>query len=230
MMRDRGVTALAVIDVDSRDPGIITEADIGRAMAADSRPAQAHGARLPHAGRDRRDLRLDPRTRRPHDGRRPLPAPDGRRGAQGDRDPFDERHRRGLGARPRRAAGRGLRGDRRAAQARARARVPLQLRRTAKQHLVAAKCPCQWEWCRCWTANSRTGRTSTRRRSSTCGSGASPARRCTPRAAARSNSLQDRDQPCRRPALAPTIFSGKQATLKPVGGSAARLNRRSICE
>jgi CBS domain-containing protein len=37
MMRDRGVTALAVIDVDSRrDPGIITEADIGRAMAEDA--------------------------------------------------------------------------------------------------------------------------------------------------------------------------------------------------
>jgi CBS domain-containing protein len=38
MMRDRGVTALAVIDVDSRDPGIITEADIGRAMAAEDDP------------------------------------------------------------------------------------------------------------------------------------------------------------------------------------------------
>src|SRR4029079_941759 len=37
MMRDRGVTALAVIDVDSRDPGIITEADVGRAMAAQPR-------------------------------------------------------------------------------------------------------------------------------------------------------------------------------------------------
>src|SRR3954471_8800321 len=38
MMRDRGVTALAVIDVDSRDPGIITEADVGRAMAEDADP------------------------------------------------------------------------------------------------------------------------------------------------------------------------------------------------
>ena len=37
MMRDRGVTALAVIDVDSRDPGIITEADVGRAMAVGRR-------------------------------------------------------------------------------------------------------------------------------------------------------------------------------------------------
>jgi CBS domain-containing protein len=37
-MRDRGVTALAVIDVDSRDPGIITEADVGRAMAEDADP------------------------------------------------------------------------------------------------------------------------------------------------------------------------------------------------
>ena len=48
MMRDRGVTALAVIDVDSRDPGIITEADIGRAMASDARSAQAARGRLPH--------------------------------------------------------------------------------------------------------------------------------------------------------------------------------------
>jgi len=31
-------------------------------------------------------------------------------------------------------------------------------------------------------------------------------------------------------ALAPTIFSGKHATVKPVGGNAARLHRRSICE
>ena len=39
MMRDRGVTALAVIDVDSRrDPGIITEADVGRAMAEEADP------------------------------------------------------------------------------------------------------------------------------------------------------------------------------------------------
>jgi CBS domain-containing protein len=38
MMRSRGVTALAVIDVDSRDPGIITEADIGRAMCSDEDP------------------------------------------------------------------------------------------------------------------------------------------------------------------------------------------------
>jgi CBS domain-containing protein len=38
IMLDRGVTALAVIDVDSRDPGIITERDLGRAMAADADP------------------------------------------------------------------------------------------------------------------------------------------------------------------------------------------------
>lgn len=31
-------------------------------------------------------------------------------------------------------------------------------------------------------------------------------------------------------ALAPTIRSGKHATVNPVGGSAERLNRRSICE
>jgi CBS domain-containing protein len=37
-MLDRGVTALAVIDVDSRDPGIITERDLGRAMASDADP------------------------------------------------------------------------------------------------------------------------------------------------------------------------------------------------
>jgi CBS domain-containing protein len=38
MMRDRGVTALAVIDLESRDPGIITEADVGRAMTEDADP------------------------------------------------------------------------------------------------------------------------------------------------------------------------------------------------
>jgi CBS domain-containing protein len=38
MMRNRGVTALAGIDVDSRDAGIITEADVGRAMAEDADP------------------------------------------------------------------------------------------------------------------------------------------------------------------------------------------------
>jgi signal-transduction protein with cAMP-binding, CBS, and nucleotidyltransferase domain len=38
IMLDRGVTALAVIDVDSRDPGIITERDLGRAMASDADP------------------------------------------------------------------------------------------------------------------------------------------------------------------------------------------------
>ena len=37
-MLDRGVTALAVIDVDSRDPGIITERDLGRAMASEADP------------------------------------------------------------------------------------------------------------------------------------------------------------------------------------------------
>src|SRR3954454_19039492 len=38
MMGDRGVTALAVIDLESRDSGIITEADVGRAMAEDADP------------------------------------------------------------------------------------------------------------------------------------------------------------------------------------------------
>src|SRR5688572_33439694 len=38
IMLDRGVTALAVIDVDSRDPGIITERDLGRAMGSDADP------------------------------------------------------------------------------------------------------------------------------------------------------------------------------------------------
>ena len=38
IMLDRGVTALAVIDVDSRDPGIITERDIGRGMGSESDP------------------------------------------------------------------------------------------------------------------------------------------------------------------------------------------------
>src|SRR6185503_15959126 len=39
-MLDRGVTALAVIDVDSRDPGIITERDLGRALVSDTDPRE----------------------------------------------------------------------------------------------------------------------------------------------------------------------------------------------
>ena len=44
MMLDRGITALAVIDVDSRESGIITEADIGRAMASDADRASSSWA------------------------------------------------------------------------------------------------------------------------------------------------------------------------------------------
>ena len=53
IMLDRGVTALAVIDVDSRDPGIITERDLGRAMASDADPRKQARGRLPDRGRDR---------------------------------------------------------------------------------------------------------------------------------------------------------------------------------
>ena len=64
-MLDRGVTALAVIDVDSRDPGIITERDLGRALASEGRSAQAGRARLPDRGRDRGDLPIGPSSVRP---------------------------------------------------------------------------------------------------------------------------------------------------------------------
>ncbi len=55
MMRDRGITALVVIDPDASEPGIITEADIGRAMVAESDPRRQLVGDLPHGERDHRD-------------------------------------------------------------------------------------------------------------------------------------------------------------------------------
>ena len=92
------------------------------------------------------------------------------------------------------------------------------LRRTAKQHRVAAKCECQWEWLQVLTASSRTGRTSTARRSSTSGSGASPAPRCTPRAAERTSSIRRCLQ------IGSRTRPSKSRNLRRVRGSPARFS------
>lgn len=146
IMLDRGVTALAVIDVDSRDPGIITERDLGRAMASQADPRK-------HAVREfltadviaaTSDWTLERAARTMTTGhiRHLMVVEDHkvigilsmtevvaawvREADQGQSEPpgdtgelpvLDESHRYVYG-----------------------------LRRTAKQHLVAAKCPCQWEW------------------------------------------------------------------------------------
>jgi CBS domain-containing protein len=145
-MLDRGVTALAVIDVDSRAPGIITERDLGRAMASEDDPRK-------QAVRDfltadviaaTCDWTLERAARTMTRGHiRHLMVVEGDKvigilsmseivaalvggvdgtaaelpGDTGELPALDEAHRYVYG-----------------------------LRRTAKQHLVAAKCSCQWEW------------------------------------------------------------------------------------
>jgi CBS domain-containing protein len=147
IMLDRGVTALAVIDVNSRDPGIITERDIGRGMASESDPrgllvgdfltrdviaatsdwSLERAARTMIAGHIRHlmvvkgDHRVIGILSMSEIVAAWVQAP-------GDA-PADVNADTGelpaLGAAHRYVYG---------------------LRRTAKQHLVAAKCPCQWEW------------------------------------------------------------------------------------
>jgi CBS domain-containing protein len=145
-MLDRGVTALAVIEVDSRAPGIITERDLGRAMASEADPRK-------QAVRDfltadviaaTCDWTLERAARTMTRGHiRHLMVVEGDKvigilsmseivaawvhgvdgtqpelpGDTGELPALDEPHRYVYG-----------------------------LRRTAKQHLVAAKCSCQWEW------------------------------------------------------------------------------------
>jgi CBS domain-containing protein len=146
IMLDRGVTALAVIDVDSRDPGIITERDLGRAMASEADPRK-------RAVRDfltadviaaTCDWTLERAARTMTKGHiRHLMVVDDHKvigilsmtevvaawvkevddaravppGDTGELPVLDESHRYVYG-----------------------------LRRSAKQHMVAAKCACQWEW------------------------------------------------------------------------------------
>ena len=148
MMRDRGVTALAVIDVDSRDPGIITEADIGRAMAADADPR----------GQLVRDFRTANVIAATRDWTLERAARTMVRGHFRHLMVVDEHKVVGIlsmsdvvsswiadsGGPP------ALIPDE-------TGEIPAtgpahhylyNLRRSAKQHMVAAKCPCEWEWYR----------------------------------------------------------------------------------
>ena len=132
MMSDRGITALVVIDPDSSEPGIITEVDIGRAMAADADPRrQLVGAfrtakvitatcdwTLERAARTQRVIGV-------------LSMEDIVAAWARERDSVS------------------------AAVSEESGEVPAlgpahhylySLRRSAKQHLVAAKCPCEWDW------------------------------------------------------------------------------------
>jgi CBS domain-containing protein len=146
MMRDRGVTALAVIDVDSRDPGIITEADIGRAMTADSDPRKEPVRTFLTADvvAATSDWTLERAARTMVVGHfRHLMVVEAHKviGILSMSDVISAwAHESG-------AAG--------AAVPEETGELPklgpahdylYTLRRSAKQHMVAAKCPCQWDW------------------------------------------------------------------------------------
>ena len=146
IMLDRGITALAVIDVDSRDPGIITERDLGRAMASEADPRKRpvrdfltadviaatcdwtleRAAKTMTTGHIRHLMVVDDRkvigilsiTEVVAAWVRGVDSAQAElAGDTGELPVLDESHRYVYG-----------------------------LRRTAKQHLVAAKCSCQWEW------------------------------------------------------------------------------------
>ena len=146
MMRDRGITALVVIDPDSTDPGIITEADIGRAMASDSDPRkQLVGAfRTAEVITATSDWTLERAARTMSTGH----------------------FRHLIVVEDQRVIGTLSISDVVAAWTRDHESLPAgvsdetgelptigpahdylySLRRSAKQHLVAAKCPCEWDW------------------------------------------------------------------------------------
>jgi CBS domain-containing protein len=146
IMLDRGVTALAVIDVDSRDPGIITERDLGRALASDADPRKrvVGDFLTKDVIAATCDWTLERAAGTMTKGHiRHLMVVDGHKvigilsmteivaawvqgaggataeppGETGELPVLDAAHRYVYG-----------------------------LRRSAKQHLVAAKCSCQWEW------------------------------------------------------------------------------------
>jgi CBS domain-containing protein len=146
-MRDRGVTALAVIDVDARrDPGIITEADVGRAMAEEADPRK-------HTVRDY--LTLDV-----------IAATSDWTLERASRTMVAGHFRHLMVVERHKVIGILSMTDIVAAWARNSdessavvsddtGELPqlgpahdylYNLRRSAKQHLVAAKCPCQWDW------------------------------------------------------------------------------------
>jgi CBS domain-containing protein len=145
IMLDRGITALVVIDTESRDPGIITERDLGRAMASDADPRKRLVRDFLTADviAATCDWTLERAARTMTKGHiRHLMVVDGHkvigilsmteivaawvRAVDGEPEPpGDTAELPVLTASHRYVYG---------------------LRRTAKQHMVAAKCPCEWEW------------------------------------------------------------------------------------
>ena len=148
MMRDRGVTALAVIDVDSRDPGIITEADIGRAMVSDADPRKqlVRNFRTANVIAATCDWTLERAARTMIRGHfRHLMVVDGHKviGILSMSDVVSAWIAESGGP-P--ATLPDETGDMPAVGP--AHHYLYNLRRSAKQHLVAAKCPCEWEWYR----------------------------------------------------------------------------------
>lgn len=146
MMRDRGITALAVIDPDATDPGIITEADIGRAMVSDSDPrGQLVGsfrtAKVIAATSDW-TLERAARTMAAAHIRHLIVVEDGKViGILSMTDVI------AAWARDKEVAGSGVVEETGEMPTIGPAHEYLySLRRSAKQHLVAAKCPCEWDW------------------------------------------------------------------------------------
>jgi signal-transduction protein with cAMP-binding, CBS, and nucleotidyltransferase domain len=144
-MRDRGVTALAVIDVDSRNPGIITEADVGRAMAQDADPRR-------RTVRDYRTLDVIAAT---SDWTLERAARTMVTGHFRHLMVVEDRKVIGILSMTDIVAAWTRDAEAVAAVSEDTGELPTlgpaheylyTLRRTAKQHRVAAKCDCQWEW------------------------------------------------------------------------------------
>jgi CBS domain-containing protein len=146
MMRDRGITALVVIDPDVSEPGIITEADIGRAMVADSDPrGQLVGDfRTANVITATTDWTLERAARTMTAGHfRHLIVVEEQRviGVLSISDVIS------AWAREQESISPGIADETGEVPALGPAHQYLySLRRSAKQHLVAAKCSCQWEW------------------------------------------------------------------------------------
>jgi CBS domain-containing protein len=147
IMLDRGVTALAVIDVESREnPGIITERDLGRAMAskADPRTGLVGDYRTADVIAATCDWTLERAARTMTKGHiRHLMVVDGHRviGILSMSEIVAAWVQSADGVRSEVTADTGELPVMDAAH-----RYVYGLRRSAKQHLVAAKCSCQWEW------------------------------------------------------------------------------------
>jgi CBS domain-containing protein len=146
MMRDRGITALVVIDPDVSEPGIITEADIGRAMVADSDPRKrlVGDFRTANVITATCDWTLERAARTMTAGHfRHLIVVDEQRviGVLSISDVIS------AWAREHESISPGIADETGEVPALGPEHQYLySLRRSAKQHLVAAKCPCEWDW------------------------------------------------------------------------------------